>query len=786
MAAKYLVVVESPAKAQTIGRYLGGEYKVLASYGHVRDLVAKQGAVDPEQDFKMTYEEVKRNSAHMKALIKAAREVEMVLLATDPDREGEAISWHIAEILLQKKIISADLIKRVVFHEVTKGAIQQAVMNPRELLTDLVNAQQARRALDFLVGFNLSPLLWRKVKGRLSAGRVQSPALRLIVEREDEIKAFVSQEYWSIWARLKKEDKSGVGDGDNQFDAKLIQFNEEVLKKFSIISEDGARKIEHMLESLPSEGLTVSRVERKERKRHPSPPFITSTLQQEASRKLGFSTKKTMMLAQRLYEGVETPDGVVGLITYMRTDSVNLSSESITDIRAYIKGHYGDEHLPKSPRVYKTKTKNAQEAHEAIRPTGVKRVPDDLKSVLEPDQHRLYELIWRRAVASQMRSALIDGVAVEFDCVHRSVFKATGSTVKYPGFMSVYMEGQDDQGQKEGANQLPALEVGDHVDVNEINANQHFTEPPPRYTEASLVKVLEEYGIGRPSTYSSIVATIQQRGYAQIESRRFFPTDVGKIVGHFLKDYLTQYVDYTFTAQLEDQLDEISRGEKDWVPVLREFWDPFIAKVKAVDKDVSRKEVVKARELGDDPKTGKIVTVQMGRFGPYVQIGTKDDEEKPAFAGLLPGQDMDQLDLDEALKLFDLPRDLGETPEGEKVRANIGRFGPYVQFGKTYVSLKEHDPKTITLDEAMVLIDHKKKELAERVIQVFDEVGISVLNGRFGPYITDGKKNVKVPKDQDPKLLSQEVCQELIAKAPAKKGRFKRSPKKKGTTKKSE
>ena len=786
MAAKYLVVVESPAKAQTIGRYLGGEYKVLASYGHVRDLVAKQGAVDPEQDFKMTYEEVKRNSAHMKALIKAAREVEMVLLATDPDREGEAISWHIAEILLQKKIISADLIKRVVFHEVTKGAIQQAVMNPRELLTDLVNAQQARRALDFLVGFNLSPLLWRKVKGRLSAGRVQSPALRLIVEREDEIKAFVSQEYWSIWARLKKEDKSGVGDGDNQFDAKLIQFNEEVLKKFSIISEDGARKIEHMLESLPSEGLTVSRVERKERKRHPSPPFITSTLQQEASRKLGFSTKKTMMLAQRLYEGVETPDGVVGLITYMRTDSVNLSSESITDIRAYIKGHYGDEHLPKSPRVSKTKTKNAQEAHEAIRPTGVKRVPDDLKSVLEPDQHRLYELIWRRAVASQMRSALIDGVAVEFDCVHRSVFKATGSTVKYPGFMSVYMEGQDDQGQKEGANQLPALEVGDHVDVNEINANQHFTEPPPRYTEASLVKVLEEYGIGRPSTYSSIVATIQQRGYAQIESRRFFPTDVGKIVGHFLKDYLTQYVDYTFTAQLEDQLDEISRGEKDWVPVLREFWDPFIAKVKAVDKDVSRKEVVKARELGDDPKTGKIVTVQMGRFGPYVQIGTKDDEEKPAFAGLLPGQDMDQLDLDEALKLFDLPRDLGETPEGEKVRANIGRFGPYVQFGKTYVSLKEHDPKTITLDEAMVLIDHKKKELAERVIQVFDEVGISVLNGRFGPYITDGKKNVKVPKDQDPKLLSQEVCQELIAKAPAKKGRFKRSPKKKGTTKKSE
>ena len=775
--SKNLVIVESPAKAKTIEKYLGKDFKVLASYGHVRDLVPKEGAVDPANHFAMKYQVIERNEKHVQTIGKALKKAEALYLATDPDREGEAISWHLYELLKERGLLEDKEVHRVVFYEITKSAVQDAIEHPRKLADELVSAQQARRALDYLVGFNLSPLLWKKIKRGLSAGRVQSPALRLICEREDEIESFVAREYWTIEADCSKQEDTK----SQPFMAKLTHLEKNKLDQFDINTEKLAQDAHSKLTKAANGVLVVGKVDKKERRRNPAAPFITSTLQQESIRKLRFSAQRTMRIAQQLYEGIDLGSGPVGLITYMRTDSVVLAKEAVDEIRDLIHERYGKKNLPNSPRTYKTKSKNAQEAHEAVRPTSAKRLPEDVKKFLDDDQYKLYNLIWKRTIASQMMHATLNTVAIELNCGSEdNIFRASGSSIKNPGFMTVYQEGEDDKISSDTDEKiLPAMEVGEEINLQEIRCEQHFTEPPPRFTEASLVKALEDYGIGRPSTYASIISTLQNREYADIESRRFFPTDIGRLVNRFLTKHFKQYVDYDFTARLEDELDEISRGEKDWVPVMEAFWNPFDELVKDKEESVTREEAVEARELGTHPKSGKPVSVRMGRYGPFVQIGTRDDEEKPLFAGLRPGQKMDQVTLEDALELFKLPRELGETPEGEKVSASIGRFGPYVKYGSKYVSIRGEDPHIIELDQALEFIAKKKEEDANKFIKEFEAEGISVLNGRYGPYVTDGKKNAKIPKDVEPESLTLEQCQEMIAKAPARKARRKTAKKKK-------
>jgi DNA topoisomerase-1 len=607
-----LVVVESPAKAKTIEKYLGPDFEVVASYGHVRDLVPKEGAVDPDQGFAMHYQVIDRNERHVQAIAKKLKQAEALYLATDPDREGEAISWHLYELLENRRQIGKRPVYRVVFNEITKGAVQEAVANPRQLSVDLVNAQQARRALDYLVGFNLSPLLWKKIRRGLSAGRVQSPALRLIVERELEIEAFEIREYWTITADAVKEHKG--------FAAKLIRFAGEKQEQFSIRDEARAREVQHTLEQAAQGKLRVERVERKQKKRNPAPPFITSTLQQEAARKLGFTAQRTMRIAQQLYEGVDIGGGPVGLITYMRTDSVNLANEALDEIRGYVAERYGTDDLPPQARIYKTKAKNAQEAHEAIRPTSIQRLPQEIKAHLSSDQARLYELIWKRTLACQMAHALIDMVAVDLSAGKGNLFRATGSTVASPGFMRVYLEGRDDAegGDDDEERMLPHLEEGEQVGLAAIRPEQHFTEPPPRYTEASLVKALEEYGIGRPSTYASIISTLQEREYAVLEKKRFHPTDVGRVVNKFLTEYFTAYVDYDFTARLEDELDAVSRGEEDWVPLLEHFWGPFKELVDHTQENVKRSDVTQEVIEEACPQCGSPLSIRLGRHGRFI------------------------------------------------------------------------------------------------------------------------------------------------------------------------
>jgi DNA topoisomerase-1 len=775
--AENLVIVESPAKAKTIKKYLGKDYEVLASYGHVRDLVPKEGAVDTEHDFAMSYRLIERNERHVEAISRALKKSSSLLLATDPDREGEAIAWHLHEILKERGELKGKSAHRVVFHEITKNAIREAVAHPRELSLDLVNAQQARRALDYLVGFNLSPLLWKKVRRGLSAGRVQSPALRMICEREDEIEAFKPQEYWTI-------DAEGEHTGQS-FPLKLVEFAGARVEQFSFTGETAARDAESALRSAtgPDGALKVLTIDRKQRRRNPAPPFITSTLQQEASRKLGFSAQRTMRLAQQLYEGVDLGEGNVGLISYMRTDSVTLAAEAITEIRATIEKLYGKEAVAEEIRVYKTKSKNAQEAHEAIRPTSAALAPADVEKYLDADQAKLYALIWKRALACQMAHAVFDTVAVDMlagpDGPQRHLLRANGSTLVKPGYIAVYQEGRDDAAEDDGDHVLPPMQEGDAVKLAGLHPEQHFTEPPPRFTEASLVKALEEHGIGRPSTYASIISTLRDREYVEIENRRFTATDIGKIVSRFLTDHFHKYVEYSFTADMEDELDAVSRGEESWTQPLAKFWKPFIEQVESIEKNVTREQVAQARELGRDAATGKPITVRMGRFGPFVQIGTKDDEEKPKFAGLRPGQKMDTIDLATALELFKLPRTLGNTAEGDAVSTAIGRFGPYIKYGAKYVSLKDpDDPYTITLERALEVIAAKVIADANRLILDFPEQQIQVLNGRYGPYITDKAKNARVPKDRDPKSLTLDECVALLAAAPLKgtRGRFGRGP----------
>ena len=723
----------------------------------------------------MTYELNEGSEKHVKNIIKAARKAEMVYLATDLDREGEAISWHIYEILREQGLTEKIPFCRVEFSEITEKAIKEAVDNPRELSMDLVNAQQARRALDHLVGFNLSPLLWKKIKTGLSAGRVQSPALCLIVNREREIEAFIAQEYWSIEADMSHQGSA--------FGSRLVRLENERLKQFDITTAEHAHGVRERLSKAAGGKLQVSRIKRQQRKRRPTAPFITSTLQQDAARKLGFSAQKTMRTAQSLYEGMSINGISQGLITYMRTDSVHLSDDALADLRAQILERYGKDYLPEKPTLYKTKSKNAQEAHEAIRPTSAALTPNQLSAKLTKDQFRLYELIWQRSMACQMNPALIDTVQVEFDCDSDATFRANGSVIAFPGFLSAYQESKP-EGKEDKENRLPDMNEGDMVSMAEIRAEQHFTEPPPRYSEASLVKALEDYGIGRPSTYASIIQTLVRRFYVEMDRKRFIPTDTGRVVARFLQTHFEPYVDYEFTARMEDTLDEISRGETDWVSPLMQFWKPFISRVQEKEESVSRQEAKLTRVLGLDPKTGKEVSVRLGRFGPHAQIGSVEDEEKPQFAGFHQGQRLETITLEEALELFKLPRELGETAEGENVSASIGRFGPYIRYGNKFVSLKDGDPHTVELPEALELIAAKKQADLDRILRTWEDSDVQILKGRWGPFISDGVKNARIAKDRDIETLTLEECLEALAAAPDKKRRGKKAAKKKAVTKK--
>jgi len=764
---KHLLIVESPAKAKTINKYLGKDFTVLASYGHVRDLVPKEGAVDPERGFAMRYDLIDKNEKHVEAIARAARAADDIWLATDPDREGEAISWHIAEILRERGLLDGKPLHRVVFTEITPRAIREAMTQPRQIAGELVDAQQARRALDYLVGFNLSPVLWRKVQPGLSAGRVQSPALRMIVEREEEIEAFRAREYWSIGAELAHPSQP--------FTAKLVKLDGQKFEQFTITDGETAEAARLRIQQAAAGALHVTDVASKERKRRPAPPFTTSTLQQEASRKLGFTTRKTMQVAQKLYEGVTLgEEGTVGLITYMRTDSVNLSQEALAELRDVIARDFGTASLPDKPNVYQTKSKNAQEAHEAVRPTSALRTPAQVARYLSDDERRLYELVWKRAVACQMVPATLNTVSVDLAAGGEHAFRASGTTVVFPGFLAVYEEGKDTRGaeDEDEGRKLPALKPGERVPLDRIHADQHFTQPPPRYTEAALVKALEEYGIGRPSTYASIIQTLLFRKYAEMDGRAFKPTDVGRAVSKFLSGHFAQYVDYDFTARLEDELDAVSRGEEEWVPLMEKFWGPFKELVEDKKESLDRTDAGSARTLGVDPQSGKEVSARIGRFGPMVQIGTVEDEEKPKFASLQPGQSIYSITLEEALKLFDMPRTLGES-NGEQVSVGIGRFGPFVKRGSTYASLKkEDDPYKIDLARAVFLIEEKEEIARNRVIKEFPGSDIQVLNGRFGPYISDGRLNGKIPKDREPASLTLEEVQQLLAETgkPARRG----------------
>lgn len=609
--ASNLVVVESPAKAKTLNKYLGKDFIILASYGHVRDLVPKEGAVDTAHDFAMRYQIIEKNAKHVDAICTALKNVENLYLATDPDREGEAISWHLYELLQQRGALKGKSVYRVAFYEITKTAVQNAVANPRKLSMELVHAQQARRALDFLVGFNLSPLLWKKVRRGLSAGRVQSPALRMIVERELEIEAFKAEEYWTIEADLSAHDKV--------FSAKLVEYQNEKIKQFSVTNVQQAKEIEKVLVAHSKGKLTVDTITKTQRKRNPAAPFTTSTLQQEAVRKLGFTAQRAMRIAQQLYEGVDTGDGAVGLITYMRTDSVNLADEALKEIRNFITQRYGKENLPDEERKFKTKAKNAQEAHEAIRPTMVNVLPQDIKNKLSADQYKLYNLIWKRTISCQMIHATIDQVAIEYKCGEGNRLRSNGSTLAIPGFMQVYQEGVDDSSLDDDDEKLlPLLKEGEVIDLSKIRPEQHFTEPPPRYSEASIVKALEEYGIGRPSTYAAIISTLQHREYALLENKRFKPTDVGRIVNKFLTTYFGKYVDYGFTATLEDSLDSVAAGEKEWLPVLQDFWTPFIHQVNDIETSVQRKDVTQEELNEKCPECGSNLAIWLGKRGRFI------------------------------------------------------------------------------------------------------------------------------------------------------------------------
>ena len=840
-----VVVVESPSKAKTINKYLGPGYEVLASFGHIRDLPPKDGSVDPDNNFKMLWEIDPQSQKRVNDIAHALKKADTLILATDPDREGEAISWHVLEALNEKKALKDQTVERVVFNAITKQSVTEAMKHPREIDRALVDAYLARRALDYLVGFTLSPVLWRKLPGARSAGRVQSVALRLICDRELDIEKFRAQEYWSILAKLK----TPRGDG---FEARLVGADGQKLQRLDIGSGVQADDLKNALENA---SFTIASVEAKPARRNPPPPFTTSTMQQEASRKLGFAPAIAMRLAQRLYEGVEIDGETTGLITYMRTDGIDIAPEAIADIRAMIGKNYGQQYVPGSPRTYQNKSKNAQEAHEAVRPTNPTRMPDQVAKYVDRDQARLYELIWNRAVASQMESAELERTTIDIAAKSGSRaidLRATGQVVKFDGFLTLYQEGADETPEDEESRRLPAMSQDERLTKEAIEASQHFTEPPPRFSEAALVKRMEELSIGRPSTYASILQVLQDRGYVRIDKKRLIPEDKGRVVVGFLESFFKRYVEYDFTAALEEQLDRVSNNEIDWKKVLEDFWTDFIGAVAEI-KEVRNRVVLDAlndllephifperedgkprrqcpqcatgelslktgrfgafigcsnypdctftrqmspgasgnqptKVLGTDPVTGLDVTIRGGRFGTYLQLGEeikapkpkkgqKKDPDAPKSEKILPvkpkraslpkGVEPDQIDLDKALALLALPREVGKSPEdGEPILAGVGRFGPYVKHGKVYASLEEGDDVlTVGLNRAMHLIADKianpKKgrrfgaDPGKALGDHPDKGGpIVVKNGRYGPYVSHNGVNATLTGDKTPDTVT--------------------------------
>jgi DNA topoisomerase-1 len=848
-----IVVVESPSKAKTINKYLGAGYEVLASFGHVRDLPAKDGSVDPEQDFKMLWEVDAKSQKRLGDIARAVKGADTLILATDPDREGEAISWHVLEVLREKNAIKSQTVQRVVFNAITKQAVTEAMAHPRDIDGALVDAYLARRALDYLVGFNLSPVLWRKLPGARSAGRVQSVALRLVCDRELEIEKFVAREYWSIVAQMATL-------RGEAFEARLVGADGKKIQRLDIGAGADAAAFKAALESA---AFKIVSVEAKPSRRNPPPPFTTSTLQQEASRKLGFSPAHTMRVAQRLYEGTDIGGETVGLITYMRTDGVQIAAEAIAATREVIAAEYGKKYVPDVPRVYQTKAKNAQEAHEAIRPTDLARLPKAAKAFLDNDQARLYELIWLRTMASQMESAELERTAVDIEAKVNGrmlELRANGTVVKFDGFLALYQEGQDDSADDEESRRLPQMSTGESVERKSIEAAQHFTEPPPRYSEASLVKRMEELGIGRPSTYSSILQVLQDRGYVRIEKKRLIPDDKGRVLTAFLESFFAKYVEYDFTAGLEEQLDKVSNNELAWRELLRDFWKDFTAAIGEI-KDLRVGNVIDTldemlaphlfparadgadprkcpncetgklslklgkfggfigctnypecrytkqlstsaegsadggmRKLGLDPESGLEVTVRAGRFGPYIQLGEAVDGEKPKRAGLPKGLAPDDVDLERALSLLSLPREVGKHPEdGEPIKAGIGRFGPYIQHNKTYANLEPGDDVLhIGLNRAITLIAEKiakgpsgRRFGADPGKPLGDHptMGgpIVVKNGRYGAYVSHDGVNATLPNDKTPETITLLEAVDLIAariEAGGGKKKGKKAPKK--------
>ncbi|GJD35749.1 type I DNA topoisomerase [Methylobacterium aerolatum] len=863
-----VVVVESPAKAKTINKYLGRDYEVIASFGHIRDLPAKDGSVDPEQDFHMVWELEDRGSKRVSEIAKAVKGAEKLILATDPDREGEAISWHVLEALTARKVLKGVPVERVTFNAITKSSVEQAMRKPRQIDQALVDAYLARRALDYLVGFKLSPVLWRKLPGAKSAGRVQSVALRLVVEREMEIEAFRPREYWSIVATLATKDGA-------TFEARLVGADGKRIQRLDVGNAEEAAAFKKALEAAI---FQVASVEAKPAKRHPQPPFTTSTLQQEASRKLGMAPAQTMRVAQRLYEGVDVGGETVGIITYMRTDGVDMAPEAIADARKVIGREFGDRYVPGAPRKYSVKAKNAQEAHEAVRPTDMGRLPKSVARYLEPDQARLYELIWTRTMASQMESAELERTTVDVHATaggRRIELRATGQVVKFDGFLALYQEGKDDE-EDEESRRLPKMASGDDLTREKIASTQHFTEPPPRYSEASLVKRMEELGIGRPSTYAAVLQTLRDREYVRIEKKRLQPEDKGRLVTGFLESFFRRYVEYDFTAGLEEQLDRVSNAEIDWRTVLRDFWRDFSAAIGET-KELRVAEVLEAlngllgphifpdrgdgkdprgcpncsegqlslklgkfgafigcsnypectytrqlsasgvngegdgssldggqpgvRVLGNDPTTGLPVTVRDGRFGPFIQLGDASPDkgaEKPKRSSLPRGLSPGDVDLDKALALLSLPREVARHPEsGEPILAGIGRFGPYVQHGRTYANLgRDDDVLEIGGNRAIDLIVAKEQGGGRgrpagdpgRSLGKDAESGrdVVVKAGRYGPYVTDGQVNATLPKSANAEALTLDEALKLIA-AKREAGGGKKAPaRKKATARKSD
>ena len=768
---KNLVIVESPAKAKTISKFLGSDYVVMASMGHVRDLPKSKLGFDPADNFKPKYLVSTDKKKVISDLKKHISKDTTIYLAADEDREGEAIAWHLIPALK----IENNPIKRIVFHEITKDAIMKALENPRDVDQHLVDAQQARRILDRAVGYELSPLLWKKVRYGLSAGRVQSVAVKIIVDRENEIREFKPEEYWKIKSEFI----------DPELKSELAKENGSNVK---VTNEAQARVIEA---SLKQGSFVLNDIEEKDSKRNPAAPFTTSTLQQEASRKLGYSVKQTMIIAQQLYEGNvgNIPGHTGGLITYMRTDSLNLSKVATSAAKEVIEAQYGKEYSLDKPRAYKSKAKGAQEAHEAIRPVNLALKPSEIKDYVDNSQYKLYSLIWKRTLATQMAPAKIANTTYKIQAGKSKEFEfqTKGQRIIFPGFMKAYTEGSDNPESALDSTEkiLPTIKVGTVLNLNKLDLEQLFTKPPARYTEASLVKKLESEGIGRPSTYAPTISTIQQREYVvKTEDKKLEPTPTGEIVNTFLADHFSDIVNLGFTAKIEEEFDDIAEGKIAWEQVMHEFYGGFKKTIEEKEETVNKEDYLQVREIGTDPKSGKPMSARVGRFGPFVQIGTKDDEEKPQFVAIPDHLNMDTITMEEALFLFTLPRVVGHTAEGEEIKANIGRFGPYLQVKTKYYSLKTDDPYTVEEDRALVVIKEIDEAKAKATIKNFEKEKIQVLIGQYGPYIKQGRKNFKIPKGKVAEDLTLEECEEIIAKDPKSKTAAKKAPAKKAPAKK--